>query len=722
MNINEIRIKQQGSNDDEYFELFGQSGESLDGLTYVVIDSTSTNKGSGLLREAVSLEGQSFDANGFFVVAQDAFDDDLGTANLKVSDLRFPSQNAVTHLLVEGFDSDVASVGDDLDTNNNGTLDITPWTNIVDSVAFVGSNANQNVYSSTRVGPSDGSVPAHIFRSPDGTGSFQIGSFSLGSSTLADTPGATNSTGDGGGGTVPAAPVFVVSIDANDDGFISDDELNNQTTVTVTVTLASGSAVGDRIIVNLNGEEIENRLVTAGDIANGVTIDDIIVPPADTVATFTSTLTNDVGTSEVGTQTFTIGNPPSGSVPSTPVFAVSTDTDSDGFISDDELDGDTVIAATVTLTSGAAVGDILRITTDDGTVIVDDLALTAEDITDGVTIDDITVPAGTEVTFTSTLTNDAGTSSPGVQTITIGNPPVAVASAFTPSADGSTVELSDLDGTTAVRFNLGDIRLDNASEIRVFKVGDGEGETDTQLGAFSVLESGQLDSSFTPSLSLGAVEGDTLRFELVDEDGNVTSGVTSIGSDGNGILTFGRTTLSLSTDDGTGAPNLVVDSDTDDGDGAVALDFRGLAGTQSAVTFSVFREASFDSAAGLYIVDNLTGQVTDDDGTVFQVGEEGYAAAALSRAVEDLSLSASDNGSSSVTATIDNALFGMYITVEDTDRTYFSFSDVNPDDNDHVKLLGSNAFGFEDQLGLGDADFNDLVVSFEVSPVTAAFV
>ena len=184
-----------------------------------------------------------------------------------------------------------------------------------------------------------------------------------------------------------------------------------------------------------------------------------------------------------------------------------------------------------------------------------------------------------------------------------------VVSGFTPNEDGSTVELTDLGGANAVRFNLNDIQVGNASEIRVFNV-DSEGMS-TQVGAFSVLQAGQINDSFMPSFSLNAMQGDRLRFELVDSDGGVTNGTTSIDGNGNAVLNFGSSTLSLVADEGTGAPSLVVDSE--DGDGAAALDFTGQTG-DSNVRFSVFREAAFDSTVGLYIVDDLTGQVTLDGG------------------------------------------------------------------------------------------------------------
>ncbi len=287
-----------------------------------------------------------------------------------------------------------------------------------------------------------------------------------------------------------------------------------------------------------------------------------------------------------------------------------------------------------------------------------------------------------------------------------------VVSGFTPNEDGSTVELTDLGGANAVRFNLSDVRVGNASEVRVFSV-DGDGIS-TQVGAFSVLQAGRINASFMPSFSLNAAQGDRLRFELVDKDGGVTNGTTSIDGNGSAILNFGSSRLSLTADDGTSEANLVVDSE--DGDGGAVLDFEGQAG-DSIVRFSVFREAAFDSTAGLYIVDDLTGQVTFD-GQTFQVGDEGYAEAALARAVASLSLSTENNGFTTLEGTVSNDLFGTYISVENSKlgstETYFSFLGANNDNRDHVKLLGNNAIGFEDLPMLGDADFNDLVVSFEI--------
>lgn len=47
-----------------------------------------------------------------------------------------------------------------------------------------------------------------------------------------------------------------------------------------------------------------------------------------------------------------------------------------------------------------------------------------------------------------------------------------------------------------------------------------------------------------------------------------------------------------------------------------------------------------------------------------------------------------------------------------SNQIYFSHLGANANGNDHIKLLGNNTFGFEDMAGLGDKDYNDIVVQF----------
>lgn len=182
--INEIRIDQSGTDVDEYFELAGTAGESLDGLTYLVIGDGVA--GSGVIEAVVDLSGQSIPTDGFFLAAESTFT--LGIADF-VTSLNFENSDNVTHLLVSVF---TGSDGQDLDTDDDGVLDVIPWTMIIDSVALLETvGTGDLVYSATTVGPDGTFVPAHVFRDPDGTGPFMIGAFDL--SVGQDTPGTANS-------------------------------------------------------------------------------------------------------------------------------------------------------------------------------------------------------------------------------------------------------------------------------------------------------------------------------------------------------------------------------------------------------------------------------------------------------------------------------------------------------------------------------------------------
>ena len=52
--------------------------------------------------------------------------------------------------------------------------------------------------------------------------------------------------------------------------------------------------------------------------------------------------------------------------------------------------------------------------------------------------------------------------------------------------------------------------------------------------------------------------------------------------------------------------------------------------------------------------------------------------------------------------------------------TYFSFADASSDKLNHFKVIGGNLFGFEDMRGLGDCDYDDMVIGFRFSSVGAA--
>ncbi len=283
---------------------------------------------------------------------------------------------------------------------------------------------------------------------------------------------------------------------------------------------------------------------------------------------------------------------------------------------------------------------------------------------------------------------------------------------FTPNEARNELTLTGLNGARSVRFSLDQVAVGNASTIEIFKVNGND--VLTKVDEFSLLQSGKLATGFAPTFSLNVDQGDTLQFRLIENKRDRIATISVLENGGAKLDFGGGTRLSLKADLAMDSPNLVVAGTPQSDDGA-AIDFSTQAGTTSDVKFTVYREAAYDSTVGLYVIDDLTGAVTVN-GNTFMVSDEGYEAAALQRII-DVTLQSENGGVKTFTATVDNLLYGTFISVENSNlnstETYFSYLGAN-NGNDHVKLLGNNALGFEDLPGLGDADYNDLVVTFEV--------
>jgi hypothetical protein len=150
--INEIRVDQPGRDKDEYVEIAGPAGASLNGLTYLVVGDevqTKVPDSQGRVQVAISLDGKQIGPNGTFVIAKNAFS--LGTANL-TQHFRFLEIGNCTHMLVSGFSG---AIGDDLDFIDNGEIDFEPWTAVVDAIGLRRNQAAVGIYASTTLGPID---------------------------------------------------------------------------------------------------------------------------------------------------------------------------------------------------------------------------------------------------------------------------------------------------------------------------------------------------------------------------------------------------------------------------------------------------------------------------------------------------------------------------------------------------------------------------------------
>lgn len=201
--ITELRVDQLGADTDEYFELTGRPTASLADLWLLAIGDGGSDPG-GVVEAAIDLSKWSLGANGRFVGHEATFGKTvLGGTTLSVDPaasravvgtgdaINFENSDSVTYLLVRAFRG---SVGLDLDAANDGTLDATPWSELLDAVAFVRSGPAEPVYADVRVGPvaltATGGMPPHAWLGADG---WQVGEYGSWSS---DTPG--------GGAAVPA--------------------------------------------------------------------------------------------------------------------------------------------------------------------------------------------------------------------------------------------------------------------------------------------------------------------------------------------------------------------------------------------------------------------------------------------------------------------------------------------------------------------------------------
>ena len=224
--LSEIRIDQPGSDIDEYVEIFGTPGTDLTGMTLLVIGEAGSDGAGGGLDAVVDLSGIMIPASGYLVLSEDTFT--LGTADVAMPSnfLNFENSDNVTFLLVDGF---TGAAGDDMDVDDDGILDGTNYTTLLDSIALVESVGSGDLfYGPNTVGPDGTFVPGQVSKC---MGVWGIGEFGVGPT---DTPGYDNC----------APGVFVTFCDPAE---------NNSTGGPVTISGAFGTGVGSNLHLDAAG-------------------------------------------------------------------------------------------------------------------------------------------------------------------------------------------------------------------------------------------------------------------------------------------------------------------------------------------------------------------------------------------------------------------------------------------------------------------------------------
>ena len=206
--LNELRIDQQGTDNDEFAELSGQPGADLSSLTYIVIGDGTAAQKSGVIECIMPLTGKTMPANGLFLITNKNGASQDGIAFGKAGDLQsatmvFENSDNVTHLIVRNFTGTLAQ---DLDTNDDGALDISPWGSVVDGLAVCNTTAaapvtsewwytpvNEAGFVIPRTAP-DTIYPGTMFYRCSPQGAWKLGFFDpvLAGSANLDSPGAVN--------------------------------------------------------------------------------------------------------------------------------------------------------------------------------------------------------------------------------------------------------------------------------------------------------------------------------------------------------------------------------------------------------------------------------------------------------------------------------------------------------------------------------------------------
>jgi len=192
--INEFSASTAGT-DVEYVEIFGTPSTDFSAYTILEIEGDSTSN-MGTVDEVISLG--TTDADGFYLV------------NLPANALE---NGSISLLLVNNFSG---AFGDDLDTNDDGILDVTPWDSVVDAVAVNDGGAGDQTYGVPALGPNyDGLssfAPGGASRIPDGFDTDSASDWARNDFDLAGITGFEGTPLAGEAYNTPGAPNELITI------------------------------------------------------------------------------------------------------------------------------------------------------------------------------------------------------------------------------------------------------------------------------------------------------------------------------------------------------------------------------------------------------------------------------------------------------------------------------------------------------------------------------
>ncbi|WP_062715367.1 beta strand repeat-containing protein, partial [Grimontia marina] len=362
-----------------------------------------------------------------------------------------PNLGAPTLTIDEDANNDGYINDDELDGDINFSVALGAGTEVGDSLVITDQAGNEVFNGTVTQAMLDNGLSLTMTPPATGTG------LTL-TATVTDTSGNSATGSDSAtldhGSSAPTAPTVVITEDANDDGYINDGELSGE--VDITITLGTGTAVGDTIVVtDQDGNTLFSGPVTQDMLDNGLDLS-VAAPATGTELDITATVTDPAGNTAEGSDSATLDYGTGSGAPASPTVVIDEDANNDGYINSDELDGD--INITVTLGAGTAVGDTLVVTDQDGNALFNG-TVTQAMLDNGVPVT-MTAPAtGTTLTVTATVTDPAGNTANGSDSATLdhgSSAPTAPTVVITEDAnDDGYINDGELDGQVEITITLG---------------------------------------------------------------------------------------------------------------------------------------------------------------------------------------------------------------------------------------------------------------------------
>ncbi|MFK8182418.1 MAG: DUF4114 domain-containing protein [Phormidesmis sp.] len=261
------------------------------------------------------------------------------------------------------------------------------------------------------------------------------------------------------------------------------------------------------------------------------------------------------------------------------------------------------------------------------------------------------------------------------------------------SADGRYISYS------SVATNLVDNDTNRVSDVFVF---DRDNQTTTRLSVSAEGTQGNRESRE----SVLSADGRFVAFQssadgLVDDDTN------------------GRTDIFVAELNPPQVPELPVAQGASEN----IIDLTEMETPTVMASIAVMRSAGYDNTVGWYVVEDAQGGVEDAlTGEVLMPGDVGYAKAAIAQRL-DVNLTGVNHevvsyelematGGFLATFIVSNGTVESLLDADTLNdpNIFFGHVGANSDGTEHVQLLEENTFGYEDLLGGGDRDFNDMTV------------